>query len=425
MKKLIVNMVFCLALIGVFSACTREVDDIFDRSAAQRLEDAMNEIEEILVSAPNGWEMHYYTQPETAGYIMLVRFDANGKVMVAAKNEVTTNRYKSDESTWEVIGDNGPVITFNSYNEVMHAFSDPKNDGVGMGGDYEFIVMEWTDNMLRLKGKKTEAYMDMVLVDANKDWEAHIDEGQKMNTRLFDSAVKLALRVDEKQYYTLSNATSHIFSVLPYGVTDVEMATPLSFVVTTKGISLYENFEVNGSKVRVFDLNPAATELVSREDPMVRITAPDVYDYFMGLSSEHLATSDNVFGTFLSQFSVLAQGFNERYSGRQDLQSIGFSKMRDGRLAFAIRTSSSLAMYALQMRLEDGKLVIDAFDADNMPATDMDNNAAVFYKNVPAVKEMLKLLPGTYMLENKVGLLINEIEMKSALDENNRLLMKR
>ena len=90
MKNKVIYRGALLLLAGsLFASCTREVPDIFDVPGAQRLQEAMNEIEQTLVAAPNGWEMRYYTQPETAGYVMLIKFDVNGSATVAAKNSVT------------------------------------------------------------------------------------------------------------------------------------------------------------------------------------------------------------------------------------------------------------------------------------------------------------------------------------------------
>lgn len=263
MKNKVIYRGALLLLAGsLFASCTREVPDIFDVPGAQRLQEAMNEIEQTLVAAPNGWEMRYYTQPETAGYVMLVKFDASGRVTVAAKNAATTsNRYTSAVSTWEVIGDNGPVITFNSYNDVMHAFSDPQNDGVGLGGDYEFIVLDWADaNHLRLKGKKAEAYIDMYALDPAQDWEDYYAKIDAFNTIVF------------------TNNDGAVFDFVAAGTTrEVEYAqnmfqftdetVPFGFIVLPTGVELYSGIvTANGDTARHFVLNEDMSALVCNDE---------------------------------------------------------------------------------------------------------------------------------------------------------------
>ena len=263
MKNKVIYRGALLLLAGsLFASCTREVPDIFDVPGAQRLQEAMNEIEQTLVAAPNGWEMRYYTQPETAGYVMLVKFDASGRVTVAAKNAATTsNRYTSAVSTWEVIGDNGPVITFNSYNDVLHAFSDPQNDGVGLGGDYEFIVLDWADaSHLRLKGKKAEAYIDMYALDPAQDWEDYYAKIDALNELVFLNNDGVVFNfssseggVREMEYgYQLFNfldETEH------YGM-----------IVLPTGIEFYSGIPVGASVARHFEVNEDATALICTDE---------------------------------------------------------------------------------------------------------------------------------------------------------------
>ena len=420
-NKVIYHVALALLAGGVFASCTREVEDIFDVPGAQRLQEAMTEIEQTLVAAPNGWEMRYYTQPETAGYVMLIKFDANGSAMVAAKNSVTGGTYRSDVSTWEVIGDDGPVITFNSYNEVMHAFSDPQNDGVGLGGDYEFRVQETTDSHLVLKGKKTDAYIDMYALNASVAWEAHLDELLVMDSYLFNNLVDLELRVNGAPLYTLYNTTSHIFGVLPYGEENFDLMEDASFVVTSDGLMLYEAFEVDGQQVRTFKLNESRTELVSQEVAEVVITAPDVYEYFQITNSNYLATKENITGNFVTAYDALAAGLIERYEDRQMLQSVGFSSA-NGQPVWVLRTGRSTALFRLPGEVKDGELVVDAFDANNFPTDNMDDNARLYYQNVPAVKEFLATLPGTYTLESRDAFTLNAIFLSGT---NGTMLMQR
>lgn len=49
-----------VAVASVASSCSREEDDIWSQSAAERLEAAKSEYHKILCSAPNGWEMYYF-----------------------------------------------------------------------------------------------------------------------------------------------------------------------------------------------------------------------------------------------------------------------------------------------------------------------------------------------------------------------------
>ena len=53
MKKKLYNIFMLLVGVVSFAACTPEVDDAFDQSAAERVEMKMKECREVLTSAPN------------------------------------------------------------------------------------------------------------------------------------------------------------------------------------------------------------------------------------------------------------------------------------------------------------------------------------------------------------------------------------
>ena len=135
-------------------------DDLFDKSAAERLNEASELYSKRLCASPNGWAVQLYPTKEDKapygnGYLLLFRFHENKSVDASMYNALSNNTYMSASSTWDVITDNGPVLSFNTYNSVFHTFSDPEdvpstgsdldpNDetGTGIGGDYEFIIVD-------------------------------------------------------------------------------------------------------------------------------------------------------------------------------------------------------------------------------------------------------------------------------------------
>lgn len=73
----------------------------------------------------------------------------------------------------------GPVLSFDTYNEIFHFFSDPAIPGLpGLGyeGDYEFIFMGQENNELILKGKKTGNTFRMHPLSKNQSWEQTLND---------------------------------------------------------------------------------------------------------------------------------------------------------------------------------------------------------------------------------------------------------
>ena len=52
-----------LAIVTLLGACSREEKDLFDKSAAQRAQVALDNAFSILTEETNGWEMIYFANP--------------------------------------------------------------------------------------------------------------------------------------------------------------------------------------------------------------------------------------------------------------------------------------------------------------------------------------------------------------------------
>ena len=205
-----------LALASVLCACSRDEESLFDRSAAERAQDALNNANAVLVAPANGWEMLYFANTESRGYNLIVKFDSNGRVSATAKNGLTTNnQLKTDVSTWDVKLDYGPILTFDTYNEVLHAWSDPQSDGNGYLGDYEFLILSVSNERVVLKGKKHSAYTilrPMPEMDADAYFAACADG----LTKYFGNGNILTLQQGNKKFY-LHNGASGLFNIMEYG----------------------------------------------------------------------------------------------------------------------------------------------------------------------------------------------------------------
>ena len=238
-----------LVLIGLFAAtmvaCSRDEESLFDKPAAQRAQEAITNAFDVLTSNETGWEMAYFPnlEADAKGYNMVLKFNKNGNVSVTAKNGTTTmNKIKTDTaSTWAVKSDYGPILTFDTYNEVFHAFSDPKNDGAGLLGDYEFLILKATPELVLLKGKKHSAYT-VLRPMKHTDLAAYFAACEKMQTNLFGNNNIVTLTQGNDKMY-LYNGAEGQFQSAAYGSPLVaEAATYHPVCATEDGIIVSTGF---------------------------------------------------------------------------------------------------------------------------------------------------------------------------------------
>ena len=180
MKKLY-KMLYMAAAVLLAAACSPEEDDIFSDSSANRADAAIAADMQVLTGAANGWLMEYYPEASQmyGGYNILLSFSEDGRVTGAG--DIVSDPTATATSVFIVKQSAGIVLSFDTYNEIFHFFSDPGNsngggNGYGLEGDYDFLILEATPQQVRLKGKNSGSYA--VLTPMEGDRDAYIHEVQ-------------------------------------------------------------------------------------------------------------------------------------------------------------------------------------------------------------------------------------------------------
>lgn len=231
MKKF---LLYIMVVAGVMSlqSCLHDDKELFDESAANRLEHATEETKQILESSESGWTLQYYLGDEYTGggCTYLVKFK-DGKADVALD---LADPSEVSHSSYDVIKDQGPVLTFNTYNELMHFFANPNNDGTTDGGDFEFVVMNVTNDVIDLQGRTTGNKMKLVRLPEGTDWTAYLNSISEFESNMFSSYKlkadgktegTITFDSDDRQFYYVS-ADSTVSVTSPYCVTPDGIVMP-------------------------------------------------------------------------------------------------------------------------------------------------------------------------------------------------------
>lgn len=282
-----------MATMGLQS-CLHDDTDLFSESAAERLEAAVTETTELLESSASGWALQYYSGEsyEGGGYTFLLRFQ-DGKAY--ASGEIASHDSVSS-SSYDIIKDQGPVLTFDTYNEIMHYFAEPASDGT-YDGDYEFVIMGREDNLITLKGKKTGNYMRLIRLAEGTEWEEYLDsisQFEQETVRRF-SLVDDGAAIGE---LTLNMSTRRGTLTAPDGTT-----TSVPFCVNTNGITFAQAFRGEATD---FVINTDSRDMTCVNEGSEGYTLSSIFapDYVVSLLGSTIAISDEAANNSLTVYSA-------------------------------------------------------------------------------------------------------------------------
>jgi len=172
LNKLFIALVSILLL----QSCLFQEKDLFDKSANERVEEAVENLYDVLISAPNGWKLVYHTVPGTYGsYNMLMSFD---KEKVAMQGDKLFESGKHS-SYYTINRSQGAVLDFNEYNKVISLLANGAvyNNGRTLGGDNEFVWQRTSidRDTIFFKSKKQSAEVQLIRLDENQGWDQYLN----------------------------------------------------------------------------------------------------------------------------------------------------------------------------------------------------------------------------------------------------------
>ncbi len=276
-------LLFALPLL--LTSCLKDNDEVFDESASERLQAALAETRTILRGAENGWVMDYYvgTDQVYGGYTFIVKFDS---LTCTACSELTP---QAETSFYKLTTDNGPVLTFDTYNTVLHELATPSAGNYeGSHADYEFQVVSATPELVLLRGRRTGSVMQMrPLKTTSTDYlqkVAQMQEGMlvaSMDADLGGNNVTADIDLDGRQ-------------VSFYSTTDSTLVHDCAFTFTDEGIRLYSAVEAFGKTLFDFSYDAETKKFTSldKQNPGIELQGrlPKDYVYYEQVPGDYVFT---------------------------------------------------------------------------------------------------------------------------------------
>lgn len=253
------------------TACSNSEDQIFDQSAADRLEQYKKDYAQTLTEDGGLWSMEYFSNPGEEGYVFVMQFNKDGSVNISANHKWIGGTFQQQVSTWNMIADNGPVLSFNSYNKLFHIFADPADiadtkdedgrdideTGKGHEGDYEFQVMHVSDDgsTIRLLGKKRYYDIYMHRLDVNTDIEQYLADVKNVPSKFSKNFNDMVLTDVDGNKYRLYDMYTGIPSIYPLDGDPVMQTVSGNGIFTLDGFRFMEPLEVEKADGSTFEID--------------------------------------------------------------------------------------------------------------------------------------------------------------------------
>lgn len=422
MKKSLILPIFAAAL--ALGSCNSDDVRVFDESAADRLENSKQNNFDMLCADGGKWAMEYFANTDEPGYLFVMEFRPDKSVTITSDHKWIDNKETAETSMWDVITDNGVVLTFNTYNKVFHVFSDPANitgpnapkdsngqdedeTGYGHEGDYEFMIMshESTDSRIRLRGKKHALSAYLVRLDADTDVSAYLAHAKKLRSQFdakrFPTYVMTETATGET--YEVTGLAAGVVSVLPAGSTNPFAQTESkACIITEKGMRPYVPFQFIRKDNSLFSVSEFTWSENGLVAPGVCITAP--------FGPDNLVRQDLTWNIDVDSFSpYLAGKFAEANEQSKQISIKGFGTNPTlSNLAFLFKNYKGKLTFNVQAKLGTVRFnyygSVSAVDNHiaNIELTIHDDAIKKdILREAPKVVEFLELLSGELEVTNK------------------------
>jgi hypothetical protein len=328
-----------------------------------------------------------------------------------------------------MIADNGPVLSFNSYNPLFHIFANPEDpkgssdlDGLGMSGDYEFIVLKADANEIKLKGKKRGTYIYLKRLSDEQLWPDYFAKIDAMNFLLFNKANNVINLVNNSDTLMAYYGATHQFKITEKGGNPKVDGAFHSFIVTPTGIRLHTPYLFNDKPAQTFILNADNSALICSEVPEAKFVADNLNLHFA--ESRLTWTMDT-----LSMSTSVKTIYNQIVQSCKVKYNKPASNSYVTNVLLKLTYSTAKKGYAFQLSFKNSKTTTnfgEVYLAPALSGEDLslvyngtgDNNGKSFYSSVSGYKEMTTLLSSIFTLGSKTAVNPQDIKFSHKTDTN-------
>lgn len=242
----------------VMQSCLKNQEDFFEEPSSERLANFNANAYNTLRSSENGWVLDYYpgSGAQYGGVSMVVKFDS----LQATFYSEFTSSDESVTSYYKMTNEAGATIIFDTYNDILHYFSEGTSSRYqAMGGDIEFVIDSIGEDVVKVHGARSRN--TMYFRRLAKAPEEYIAEVQAVAEDFVYGKYKGNWGGQDVDVTLDLNSYQASFAV--QGAEEVTTVST-AFCLTDYGMRLYKPVTVNGVTLTDFDFDYDAGTLSAR-----------------------------------------------------------------------------------------------------------------------------------------------------------------
>lgn len=263
-KHLVIGLITLL-----LAACTNtDAEQKFDQTPTERLNSQKGELNDLLLSAENGWKLVYFTDnTQLGGYTHLFKFAADGTVEMASDFDDDTAIYKSE---YQIQLGSTVSLVFTTKNRI-HLLSDSNNypteelESKGYLGDFQFLYYGQENGEIIFRtnrvNEKTGTNPELRFVKATaQDW-TDLPKNREMIDNVIGAPTRPLFRLletnDGKTIHQFDFSFSEItrFAEANSVETGYSVTYDMGIGYSPTGIIVSPAVEVGGQKLTTFVYN--------------------------------------------------------------------------------------------------------------------------------------------------------------------------
>ena len=270
--------IIVLAVLFAVLSCQKQ-EKVFDESSSTRIEKFLDNVQNVISEAQNGWYVAYYTKNENVigdGSIYTIQFDkpAAGKATIFHE-DIQPDEGWGDSCNYKLTRDDGPVLSFDTYNVAMHYFATSSGEFYqSRGGDFEFDILSACADSVVMRGKRTHNIYKMYPLA--EEPASYIEKVQSMSQELTIGLVEAEITGGLIEM-EIDLATRKLF-IGRKGASDSEIVE-VPFIITPTGFKLYETLDFQGVKFKDFVYDGVAMSLTSNGITFNMVVPEDYIPY--------------------------------------------------------------------------------------------------------------------------------------------------